>query len=66
MSEYNHFRFLKLDPLGELNFMFNKLCKGMYAFGTTMLVNVFFAFGGWQARKVQRAGTGGEILVQHH
>ena len=46
MSQYNHFRFLKLDPLGELNFMFNKLCKGMYAFGTTMLVNVFLHLGG--------------------
>ena len=46
MSQYNHFCFLKLDPLGELTFMFNKLCKGMYVFVTTTLVDISLLFAG--------------------
>lgn len=46
MSQYNHFKFLKLDPIGELYFILNKICKSIYALLTTFIVKTCLKMGG--------------------
>lgn len=46
MSQYNHFKFLKLDPIGELYFTLNKICKSIYALLTALIVKTCLKMGG--------------------
>lgn len=45
MTQYNHFRFLKLDPIGELYFILNKVCKSIYALLTAFTVRTCLKLG---------------------
>lgn len=46
MTQYNHFKFLKLDPIGELYFILNKVCKSIYASLTAFTVKTCLKMGG--------------------
>lgn len=55
MTQYNHFNFLKLDPIGEFYFILNKICKSIYTLLTAFIVKNILKLGGgkiWETRKV--------------
>ena len=69
MSKYNHVEFLKKDPVGEVNFIIGNIRRKVYECCSTVIGELMLKMGGGkirQARKVQRAGTGGEVSVQYH
>lgn len=46
MTQYNHFNFLKLDPIGEFYFILNKICKSIYTLLTAFIVKNILKLGG--------------------
>lgn len=54
MTQYNHFKFLKLDPIGELYFILNKVCKSIYASLTAFTVKTCLKMGGGKIRETHK------------